>query len=203
MDRVIVGTRSAEGLDRILLGSVADDLLHQLDVPVCVIGPRVRPQVRSGWKPAWVLFATSFHHESHQSVELALELTNLYQCHLTMLHVVSTKEAVESQRQKSRKQREEELLTLIRGEAKCWSCLTIKVREGDPATEILAEATKLPADLIILGATGASRSSRLLAAGVVHRVVAEAKAPVVTVRQEPHTTEARFYSVEAHSLSAD
>jgi nucleotide-binding universal stress UspA family protein len=52
VDRVIVGTRSAETLDRILLGSVADDLPHQLDVPVCVVGPRVRPQVTSDQEPA-------------------------------------------------------------------------------------------------------------------------------------------------------
>ena len=32
VDRVIVGTRGAEALDRILLGSVANDLLHQVDV---------------------------------------------------------------------------------------------------------------------------------------------------------------------------
>jgi nucleotide-binding universal stress UspA family protein len=82
------------------------------------------------------------------------------------------------------KQREDQLFNLNAEEAELWSSPGIAIRAGDPATEILAEATKLSADLIVLGTTGASKTERLLAAGVVHRVIAQAKAPVITLRQE-------------------
>ena len=72
IDRVIVGTRSAEALDRILLGSVAEDLLHQLDVPVCVVGPHVCPQILPDRKPASILVASSLHFKSQTSVRFAL-----------------------------------------------------------------------------------------------------------------------------------
>src|SRR5665213_4531477 len=36
VDRVIVGTRSARGVERLLTGSVAEELAAALDVPVCI-----------------------------------------------------------------------------------------------------------------------------------------------------------------------
>ncbi len=89
VDRVIVGTRGAAALDRILLGAVADDLSHQVDVPVCVVGPHVRPQASSNRKPTSILVATSFRSQRPPSVQLAVELAALYHAHLTWLHVVS------------------------------------------------------------------------------------------------------------------
>jgi nucleotide-binding universal stress UspA family protein len=79
------------------------------------------------------------------------------------------------------------------------------IRVGGPADRILAAASRVGAELIVLGATRASKSSRMLAAGVVHRVVAEARAPVITVREEHDTSEERFNPVGANSavLSAD
>ena len=167
-----------------LLGSVAENLLHEVDVPVCVIGPRVRPQVRPDYEPSSVLFATSLHRMSRQSAQLALEIANLHQARLTLLHVMPTGRAEKEDYQQLREQRKDELLSLITGETKIWSLPSVAIREGDPATEILAEANEPAADLIVLGTTGASKVARLLAAGVVHRVIAMTKAPVITLRQE-------------------
>jgi nucleotide-binding universal stress UspA family protein len=184
IDRVIVGTRSAEIIERTLLGSVAEDLLHEVDVPVCVIGPHVRPQVRSDHKPVSILFATSFHHKNQQSAQLALEIANLHQARLTLLHVMPSGSTSTKEYSGLHTRREEELLGLITEETKLWASPNIAIREGDAATEILAESVKVSADLIILGTTGASKIVRLLATGVVHRVIAKAKAPLITLRQE-------------------
>lgn len=43
VDRVVVTTRDGGRLERLLEGSVADDLMASLDVPVCTVGPRARP----------------------------------------------------------------------------------------------------------------------------------------------------------------
>jgi nucleotide-binding universal stress UspA family protein len=81
-------------------------------------------------------------------------------------------------------------LMAITEEARLSSSPSVMICEGNPAREILSVAMKLDADLIVLGATGASKASRLLAAGVVHRVIAEAKAPVLTLRGEQEMSEA-------------
>jgi nucleotide-binding universal stress UspA family protein len=109
VDRVIVGTRSAEGLDRILLGSVADELLHEVDVPVCVVGPHVRPQIRPNSKPASILVATSFRYQSQPNIRLAVELAKLYQSHLTLVHVMSPEHASEDEGQRLRQRAKDEL----------------------------------------------------------------------------------------------
>jgi nucleotide-binding universal stress UspA family protein len=198
-DRVIVGTRSAEAIGRILLGSIAEDLLHEVDVPVFVIGPYVRPQVRPDQEPVSILFATSFHHKSQHSAQLALEIANLHQARLTLLHVLPSGSSSAKESQRLHKQRAEELLSLITEETKLWSSPSIAILEGDPATEILAEATRLSADLIVLGSTGASKTARLLAAGVVHRVIAQAKAPVITLRQEQELSKEYMHEPTARS----
>jgi nucleotide-binding universal stress UspA family protein len=184
VDRVIVGTRSAEAMDRIILGSVAEDLLHEVDVPTCIIGPHVRPQVWPDHKPASILLATSLHHKNRQSALLALEIANLYQSHLTLLHVMTARSANRKELSWLHESRKEELFGLITLESKLWSSPGIAIREGDVAEEILAEAANVSADLIVLGTTAASKVSRLLAGGVVHRVIAQAKAPVITLREE-------------------
>jgi nucleotide-binding universal stress UspA family protein len=182
--RVIVGTRSAEAIDRILWGSVAENLLHEVDVPVCVIGPHVCPQIRPEQEPKSILFATSFHHKSKKSAQLALEIANLNQARLTLLHVLPPKIIGTEDHAELHAQREQDLLNLITEETKLWSSPSISIREGDAATEILAEAAKVSADLIVLGTTNASKTARLMKTGVVHRVIAETKAPVITLRQE-------------------
>lgn len=183
-DRVIVGTSSADAMDRILLGSVAEDLLHQVDIPVCVIGPRVRPQIHPDHKPSSILFATSFRHKSQQGAQFALEIANLYQARLTLLHVMPFESVGTQEYFRLQAWRKEELLDLINKETKLWSSPSIAIRGGDAATEILAEAAKISADLIVLGTAAASKAARLLRTGVVHRVIAKTKAPVMTLRRE-------------------
>jgi nucleotide-binding universal stress UspA family protein len=184
IDRVIVATRSADTLDRILLGSVAEDLLHQLEVPVCVVGPHVCPQIVPDRKPASILVATSLHYKSQTSVHFALELANLHHSRLTLLHVMSAEHASEEERQGVRRRCRDDLAGMLKEGTTLLSVPSLRIREGDPSRRILAMAAKLQANLVVLGANSASRSSRLLAPGVVHRVIAEAKAPVITVRQE-------------------
>jgi len=182
VDRVITGTRSAESFERVLFGSAAEELLHSLDVPVCIIGPRVRPQVPPNYVPNSILFATSFHHEPQYSAQLALEIAELHQAQCTLLHVLRPVGGGSEERLYLRQMRERDLNALIQGEAELWCSPEVIIREGDVAEEILAEAQLRAADLIVLGATGASALARLTPAGVVHKVIAGSKAPVITLR---------------------
>lgn len=201
VDRVIVATRGAEALDRILLGSVADDLLHQVDVPVCVVGPHVPPQAASNRKPTSILVATSFRSQRPPSVQLAVELAALYHAHLTLLHVVSGEHTSEERCQRLRKQAQDELATLIAERGDVQVAVTVRIRGGAPSERITAFESKVQAKLIILGASAASRAHRLFATGVAHRVIAEAGVPVMTVRRDQATMEEQL--TPAGATSAD
>lgn len=57
-----------------------------------------------------------------------------------------------------------------------------KVVNGEPGEEIISEAEKNKADLVIMGTHGRSGFDRLLAGSVAGYVVKNSTAPVVTVR---------------------
>jgi len=56
------------------------------------------------------------------------------------------------------------------------------VRSGDPRVEILREAERRRADLIVLGTHGRTGVARFFLGSVAGRVVATAPCPVLTVR---------------------
>jgi nucleotide-binding universal stress UspA family protein len=60
------------------------------------------------------------------------------------------------------------------------------VREGDPRTEILAEAEKLDADLIVIGSKGRTGVARWLMGSVAEYVVRHAPCSVEVARDPPH-----------------
>ena len=59
------------------------------------------------------------------------------------------------------------------------------VREGDPRTVIVDEATEWRADLIVVGSHGHTGLKRLLLGSVAHAVVAHAPCSVEVVRRRP------------------
>jgi nucleotide-binding universal stress UspA family protein len=193
--RVIVGTRSAKALDRILRGSVAEDLLHALYVPVCVIGPHVAPQIPPDWEPKFILAAVSLHQRIHLSGKLALELANFYQSRLTLLHVIPSHHASEEEHRHLRHQRSAELSIFLREKASLWCTPTPAIREGDPAQSILAEAQASCADLIVLGVENTSRTLRFFRSGVVHSVVAKARVPVIALQESQMTQQIAGWAI--------
>ena len=62
--------------------------------------------------------------------------------------------------------------------------VTEAVREGYPATVILDEAERLPADLIIIGSRGHTGLKHLLLGSIAERVVHKAHCPVLTVKSD-------------------
>ena len=88
VDLVVVGSHGASGIERLVLGSVADSILHTIRCPVLVIGPRATPQdnlFRS------VLLAASLTTAGLRSAQYASVLAEHFHSKLTLLHVVEPK----------------------------------------------------------------------------------------------------------------
>jgi nucleotide-binding universal stress UspA family protein len=60
--------------------------------------------------------------------------------------------------------------------------LECKLREGDPATEILRLAQEIDCDLIVMGTHGRSGLARLLMGSVAEKVLRKAHCPVLTMK---------------------
>ena len=186
VERVLVAARNARGVERLLMGSVAEELAAVLDIPVCIIGQGAHPGPRLEIPPGRILVATSFRPSSSLCVSFACAFAEEHHARLTLLHVLESaglcggSQYVEAQvatgaaRQK--------LVDGIPGRARERCEIDLEVRVGDAATEILEVAGSIHHDFIILGSPPDSIVSRILGSSVIHRVVSEANCPVITVK---------------------
>jgi len=181
-DRVFVAIRNTTGVARLIGASVAEELISGLEVPVCTIGRRMNPDALRDTQPGRILLATSLHPGSFVVAELASALAEVNHSQLIMLHVLDTQGMRRQQRDLAWVMAQDRLSALAANPASQGVHVVSNIREGDAATTILGEAGSMPQDLVVLGSPHRSRVSWILGTSVVHRVVAEAKCPVITIR---------------------
>lgn len=187
VDRVIVASRAVNGVERLIGGSVAEALISGVEVPVCIIGRHVRPDSVWAIPPRRILLATSLQPKSRILANFANTLAELHQSHLTLLHVLDSDGMTDQEQELARFNTRKKLMGLIFDEARHQHQPDLLIAEGDPA-KVLAEAAGSTAqDLIILGAPLPSLFSWILGTGVVHRVIVEAKCPVITIKSSPRS----------------
>ena len=191
-DLIVVGTHGRTGFQRLLLGSVAEEIFRQSPVPVLTIGPQVSSDWGNGAPLKRILLATDFQEQSGAAVPYALSFAQEYEAELDLLHVIRvrdekaehTGEAISAAAAMHR------LQDLVPSEALPWCRPHSIVRYGDAGAQVLGAAAELKSGLIVMGVRGAphrmGRATHLERA-VAHRVVTRATCPVLTVRrpQEP------------------
>src|SRR5579863_5478406 len=99
VDLIVVGTHGRTGFGKLLLGSVAEDILRHAPCPVLTVGPRVSGRAKL---PALcgrdlaplelevrqILYATNFGPTSSADAALAASLVEELRSRLTLLHVM-------------------------------------------------------------------------------------------------------------------
>ncbi|MGE9744211.1 universal stress protein [Bdellovibrio bacteriovorus] len=84
-DLIVVGSHGREGFQRFILGSFAESLLLQSEVPVCVVGAHTT-KTRS---PKNILFPTEFGEHSKDNFRHVLELAKNLKSGVTLLHAIA------------------------------------------------------------------------------------------------------------------
>lgn len=187
IDLLVLGTHGRTGAQKLLLGSVAEEIFRRAEVPVLTIGPGVRSTAHNDARFRRILFATDFSMHSLAAWPHALSLAQENQARLLLLHVDNktkghphAKESEEATRQMRA-----ELENLIPVNAAAWFQPEIAIERGDPRVKILDVATDWRADLIVLGvrsAAGRLGAATHLDRATAHNIVAHAPCPVLTVR---------------------
>ena len=202
VDRVIVATRYATGLERLIEPSVAEELITTLEVPVCIIGRRTHPGPACSTPLGRVLLATSLHSSSAMLARFANTLAEVNHSQLALLHVLDNERMSEQQREMTRLLTQRNLSALVPIEARHRHKPIFLIREGDPATIILDEAGSLPQDIVVLGTSKPSMVSRILTNSVAHRVVLESQCPVLTVKYAcPRSADEIHETVRSEAMS--
>ncbi len=175
IDRVILGTSGKGKLGKLLIGSVAEELIRKLDVPVCAVGPHCQPPTTSTFRR--ILFATSLRHDFEKNLALAAQLGTASRGELILLHVMEQDRGDESV--------DLRVVSKIDRMRKAAAYLglvpQLRIRHGEPVEEILAECSAVRADMLILGAVPASAMATTFRSGVAYRVIARAPCPTFTV----------------------
>jgi nucleotide-binding universal stress UspA family protein len=160
-------------------------VLRSVNLPVITVGPEAHlPEAGSEPQPA-VLFATTLGETSRPSAVLACRFAAEMRARLVLLTVLpSTSEMQQRGIPSNLDGAASRELAYLADEAWRNTGIAIehKVAHGLPAIEILAEAAALHARLIVLGAEPHRFFERLAPDRTVHRVLAHARCPVLTLR---------------------
>jgi nucleotide-binding universal stress UspA family protein len=181
VDRVVMGTHSPGPIGKLLVGSVAEAVLRTSRVPVYIIGPEVVDGSFRNFATRTILCAVSLQESSFVVSALASELAAQHNARLILQHVIRPQDRMEELAGRSIDQIEDDLLALIPMELRQRINAQAIVVPGDPTEELLYQARAQQADLILLGAQGASAFAAITRHGVVYKILAHSHCPVMTL----------------------
>jgi nucleotide-binding universal stress UspA family protein len=201
IDLVVVGTHGRTGLGKLLLGSVAEDILRHAPCPVLTVGPKVsgraklpvsahghdvfsRDLVPIELELRQIVFATNFAHDSLRIAQAAVSLAREFRARLTLLHVIEDYSQL-GRRPDLIEDKVCRLQSLVPNDAALQYPPETVLEFGSAAERILKVASDREADMIVLGArASAQAASTHLSWSTAHYVIAQAHCPVLTVRAE-------------------
>jgi nucleotide-binding universal stress UspA family protein len=186
-DFIVLGTHGRTGLQKLLMGSVAEEIFRRSPVPVLTIGPDVRNGLHNAAQFHRVLFATDFSPEAVAAAPYAISLAEEHAARLILLNVIHERaqETNHGRVEPSIANVLYELHEIVPQDAELWCRAEAVVEYGEPAARILAAAKQRDADLIVLGVrhmAGHMGAETHLERAIAHKVVAHATCPVLTVR---------------------
>ncbi|MGD0800114.1 MAG: universal stress protein [Terracidiphilus sp.] len=181
IDRIVMGTHSPGPIGKLLVGSVAEAVLRTATTPVFIVGPEVVDGAYCNYAIRTILCAVSFHAASHAVVSFAAELAAEHNARLILQHIIRPQERAEVLAGRTIHQMEAELVALVPAELREMITVQPVVVPGDPTEELLYQSRTQQADLIVLGAQGASAFAAATRQGVVYKVLAHSECPVMTL----------------------
>lgn len=201
IDLLVIGTRGRGGLQKLALGSVAEELLRVAACPVMTIGPRADiANIAHGPGFHRILFATDFGKASAKALPLALALARAQQSKLILLHMIppmpatsaslsayapagAAADEVAEWEETSHKMAIRQLRACLPAETGLDQEPEYIVGTDFLPEGVLTAATKFKVDLIVMGAsrTVSARIAAHVPWAAVHEVVRNAPCPVLTI----------------------
>jgi nucleotide-binding universal stress UspA family protein len=181
IDRVVIGTRSPGPLSKLLVGSVAEAVLRSAPVPVFIVGPDVVDGAYRNFATRTILCAASLQESTAVVAAFAAELAAEHSARLILQHVIRPQERADLLAGRSLDELEADMFSMVPSALQGRISIQTIVVPGDPTEELLYQSRAQEADLIVLGAQGASAFAAATRHGVVYKVLAHAACPVLTL----------------------
>jgi nucleotide-binding universal stress UspA family protein len=181
IDRIVMGTHSPGPIGKLLVGSVAEAVLRSAAMPVYIVGPEVVDGNYRNFATRTILCALSLLDTSHVVAAFAAEMAAQHNARIILQHVIKPQDAREILAGRTINDLETDLLALIPEEIQGKILVQAIVVPGDPTEELLYQARAQQADLVVLGAQGASAFAAITRHGVVYKLLAHSHVPVLTL----------------------
>lgn len=188
-DLVVIGTHGRSGFNRLLLGSIAEQILHRASCPVLTVPPHAAATTSVTFER--ILCAMDFSPAALQALGFALDLGRQANGRLTVLHAVEWLSEAEPRahthfnvpefRQHLIDDARERITELVGRESQTWCEIEPVVTAGRAYREILRVAKEKTAELIVMGTQGRAGLGLALAGSATQQVVRGAECPVLTV----------------------
>jgi nucleotide-binding universal stress UspA family protein len=148
---------------------------------VFIVGPEVVDGTFRSFATHTVLCAVSLLDTSAVVAAFAAELAAQHNARLILQHVIRPQERHEILAGRTIDQIESDLFALVPKELQEKIEIQAIVVPGDPTEELLYQGRAQQADLIVLGAHGATAFAAITRHGIVYKVLAHSQCPVLTL----------------------
>jgi nucleotide-binding universal stress UspA family protein len=185
-DLVVLGTEGHSGVDRLMLGSVAERVLRKAACPVVTVPPRA-PADQSPESVRNVLCSIDFSDSSTAALESAAAWSAKAGARLTALHVIelpvqaSVLPEYVPLRDRLIADARDSLDALIPQTVRQSRDFETQVAVGRPGPEILRAAEIHNADLIVMGVRGRNAIDLAVLGSATQHVLRRARCPVLAV----------------------
>lgn len=179
-DLIVAGTHSKWGLERLVLGSTAEELIRHAACPVLTVGPHAKQPEDGPLIFRTIVYATDFSVEAAKAAVFALSFAQDSGAHVYFCYV-SKSEPLPGESETFDGPFKAALNKMIPESVYEWCTPETVVKYGVAAEAILELADRVNADLIVLGARNASFWLTHVEHGLTPDLLAEAKCPVMTV----------------------
>jgi nucleotide-binding universal stress UspA family protein len=181
IDLIVAGTTSKQGMERLLLGSTAEQLIRNATCPVLTVGPHTASIGELPLAFQAIIYATDLTPRAAKAALFAVSFAEDSGGRLYLCHVCDSSGESSAQDTLSEKTFESLLRKMIPRSSYDWCSPECIVKHGDVSEAILSLAVRVKADLIVLGARHSSFWLTHVARGLTSELLAQATCPVMTV----------------------
>jgi nucleotide-binding universal stress UspA family protein len=190
VDLLVMGTHGRRGIEHLMLGSVAEEIVRLSQCPVFTVRETEKPLSIKAFKK--ILVPVDFSEHSHRALAHAKEIATSYGSELQMLHIIE--ETIHPAFSISGKSSIFDLVPGIEEDCKKrmeqmileagipTDDIEIIIKGGQAAHDIIKFAKDNSSDLIVIATHGLTGIEHLLLGSVTEKVVRMSPCPVFTVK---------------------
>ncbi len=198
--RLIMASHGRGRLGQLLLGSVANQLLGTVNVPVFAVGPR-SAAIASHAAPRRILHPVSLLGDSRKCVNFAIATARLFKAELTLLYNPDRDVEASIHPGCTLTWAENLFAALVPDHAELVPKVRVDVTFGNRVDEIRKAAVRTEADWIVLGVEEGLPFWPLMES-TAYKVMAVAPCPVLAIRDDRHVREKVHQRARTHSKAA-